>query len=388
MTPRTDAQSLVRHLAGTFPELRLLPRGVFAVGGAVRDAILGRKPVDIDLAGFEAATLAKRFATETAGTFVELGQQRLATFRVVVQGRVYDFNDLVGDAIEADLLRRDFTLNAIALEIARPRLIDVADGVEDLHRKLLRMVHKKNFADDPLRVLKGIRMAVVLDFSIDPPTFQAMQHYASAVSSVTAERINVELDLIFTAEERTRGLVLLNQLQLDQQLFGFVFTPDVIEAVALVSGNDPVVAYAVLFFDRASQLEEFAARCRWSERQRRATAAAIAMAEKARSAPRAHLPVLIYDFGLETARRAIQVLYAFEIELAADALGEVVESSGEQIARVAPLLEGEKIQAVAGIPPGPDVGRLKRAVLEAQLRGEISTPGEAVDLLKKTLRNG
>ena len=110
------------------------------------------------------------------------------------------------------------------------------------------------------------------------------------------------------------------------------------------------------------------------------------MAERARSATHADLPILIYDFGLETARRAIQVLYAFEFDAPADALSAVLESRGEQIARVAPLLEGEKIQQETGLSAGKEIGDLKRTVLEAQLRGEISTPREAVDLLHRSFR--
>jgi tRNA nucleotidyltransferase/poly(A) polymerase len=246
------------------------------------------------------------------------------------------------------------------------------------------MVQKVNFAEDPLRVLKGIRMAVSLDLTIDPPTMQAMHQYASAVAGVAAERVSAELDAILTEEERTRGLVLLSELGLDEQLFSFSLSPDMIEAVALTSGGDTTVAYAVLFFNGDQKsLDDFASRWRWSERHRRQTSGAIEMARRVLGADRGDLPLLIYDFGLDTSRRAVQLLYAFERDREADALGEILESRGEGIAMLRPLLEGERIQEATGIPPGPEVGRLKRAMMEAQLRGEISTPAEATELVKR-----
>ena len=356
---------------------------VHAVGGAVRDAILGREAVDIDLACRDARSVATSFRRSVGGAFVELGQQRFATFRVVVGKRIYDFNEIVGQTIEEDLFRRDFTVNAIALELQSSRLVDPAGGVGDLQNRTLRMMREESFRDDPLRVLKGVRMAAALDFSIEPATLAAMERHASAVLTVAAERVAYELDAILSAEERARGLMLLNQLSLDSSILGFSLTPQLIEAVALTGGNDPVVAWAILFFERGSDaVETFAARWRWSERQKRQTLGTIDMASRVRRASHGELPVLIYDFGLDTARRTVQLLYGFELDREADALSEVIESHGERIAATRPLLEGERIQAETGIAPGPEVGRLKREVLEAQLRGEIRSAEEAVALIR------
>lgn len=383
MSQQTDGSSVLGQVRRIFPDLNRLGPGTWVVGGAVRDILLGRDPVDVDLACHDAESAARSFARATRGSLVELGR-RFATWRVVVGGCIYDFNEIVGASIESDLMRRDFTLNAIAVEAGTGQLVDLRRGSEDLQRRLLRMVQKVNFAEDPLRVLKGIRMAVALDLTIDPPTMQAMHQYASAVSGVAAERVSAELDAILTEEERTRGLVLLNELGLDELLLGFSLSPDMTEAVALTSGGDATIAYAVLFFNREQKsLDEFATRWRWSELQRRQTSGAIEMARRVAGGDRADLPVLIYDFGLDTSRRAVQLLYAFERDREADALGEILESRGEGIAMVRPLLEGERIQEAAGIGPGPEVGRLKRALLEAQLRGEVSTPSDAATLIRR-----
>lgn len=386
MSSRIDGPGLLQRLRSEFPELSGLSGEVYAVGGAVRDAILGRKAVDIDLACHDARLVASAFRQRVAGAFVELGQQRFATFRVVLGDRIYDFNEIVGQTIEEDLFRRDFTVNAIALELPTSRLIDPAGGIADLQSQTLRMMREENFRDDPLRVLKGVRMATLLDFSIEPATLAAMQRYASSVPTMAAERVSYELDAILSAEDRARGLLLVNQLGLDSPILGFSLNPELIEAVALTGGNDPVVAWATLFFERGRDaLEACAARWRWSDRQKRNTWGAIEMASRVRSATRAHLPVLIYDFGLDTARRAGQLLYAYEFDREADALGEILESRGEGIAATRPLLEGERIQAEAGIAPGPEVGRLKRELLEAQLRGEIRSTEEALALIRSNL---
>lgn len=383
MNSRTDS-SLSRELRTSFPDLDNLPPAIFAVGGAIRDLLLDRSPLDVDLACKDARAIATEFASRSGGRFVELGGDRFITFRVVISGRIYDFNEMVGDGIEDDIRRRDFTVNAIALETASGAVIDPMQGRTDMARRLVRMVREENFRDDPLRVLKGVRLAVTLDFTIEPVTLEAMRRYASALSPIAPERVGYELDQIFSSPELTRGLVLLNDLKLDSFLFGFVITPELVEAIAPAAGTDTITAYGALFFHHGAEaVNQFAARWRWSERQRKDTLAAIEMAHRAREITRTEYPILIYDYGLDASRRAVQILYTIGSDAQADQIGETLEARGEAIAATAPLLTGERIQAEARIGPGPQVGRLKRAIVEAQLRGEITSSAEALDLIRR-----
>ena len=80
---------------------------------------------------------------------------------------VYDFAELLDHDIDADLARRDFTINAMAVHLGSGALLDPHGGQRDIERGVVRMVHAENFDDDPLRVLKGVRMAVKYDFTIE-----------------------------------------------------------------------------------------------------------------------------------------------------------------------------------------------------------------------------
>jgi tRNA nucleotidyltransferase/poly(A) polymerase len=384
MNPPADGQALLDAIRARFPELGQLPRDVLIVGGAIRDVGLGRDPLDIDLAAADAAAAAQSFASATRGILVQLGGDRFTTYRVVVDGRIYDFNAMVGGSIEEDALRRDFTVNAVALDPVSARVIDPTGGLQDLQRRLVRMVREENFADDPVRIIKAIRIAVVLDFTIDRQTLDAMRRHTRGLDDVAAERIGYELNVIFSAEERARGLILLDELGLDQQLFGFSFTPELTEAIALAGGRDPVVAYAILFFERGEEaVNDFAARWRWSERLRKESLSAMQMARSIGTSTHADLPILIYDFGLEASRRAVQLLHALGEDRRGDDLAAIIGSRGESIASTRPLVSGDWIQAEMGMRPGPDLGRLKRAVLEAQLRGEVSSTVQASELIRK-----
>lgn len=383
MSPAVDGRSLLERLRAHFPELSRLPRDVLIVGGAIRDVFLEREPLDLDLAAADGAAAAEAFAAASRGTVVRLGGDRFITYRVVVDGRIYDFNTMAG-LIEEDAMRRDFTINALALDPVSARLIDPTGGIQDLHHRLVRMVREQNFAEDPVRVIKAIRVAVTLDFTIETRTLQAMRRHTEALSEVAAERVGYELNVILTSEERARGLILLEELELDQRLFGFSFTPELIEALALTGGADPVVAYAILFFNRGEEaINDFAARWRWSERLRKDCLAVMEMAGRVRASDHADLPILVYDFGLETSRRAILLLYALDENRRGDDLAVLLESRGAFIAATRPLISGDWIQTELGILPGPDLGRLKRAVLEAQLRGEVTSAGQATELIRK-----
>jgi tRNA nucleotidyltransferase (CCA-adding enzyme) len=115
--------------------------------------------------------------------------------------------------VERDLVRRDFTVNAMARDVRDGRLIDPVGGRRDVDARVLRMVFPEAFEEDPLRILRGVRFAVLLGLSVDPATREAMRAGAGLLDTLSAERVQEELTRVMTRCERpSRALLMLREL--------------------------------------------------------------------------------------------------------------------------------------------------------------------------------
>ena len=197
------------------------------VGGPVRDAILGRLGNDLDFTtnarpdetksiikkdadsiwetGREFGTIAAQFGEVT----VEITTYRSEKYEAESRNPEVNF----GDNIEGDLLRRDFTVNAMALELTTtpPTFIDNYDGVNDLARKVLRTpgTPENSFSDDPLRMMRAARFAAQLGFDVDPAIIAAIKEMAGRIEIISAERIRDEFVKLIMSENPRIGIALL-----------------------------------------------------------------------------------------------------------------------------------------------------------------------------------
>lgn len=198
-----DLALLRSHLMQTFPlNWGELPPDVVAVGGWVRNELLGRSSVyvDVDLVVSEGAiALARRLADRHRTGFVVLDAERQIARLVFPQGKTLDIAQQEGETLAQDLGRRDFTINAIAYHIAEDRLIDPLGGQRDLDQRQLRMIARTNLQADPLRLLRAYRQASQLAFTIEPKTALALGELASHLAEVAAERVQQELHYLFNA---------------------------------------------------------------------------------------------------------------------------------------------------------------------------------------------
>ncbi|WP_062070477.1 CCA tRNA nucleotidyltransferase [Demequina sediminicola] len=200
------------------------------VGGPVRDAFLGRSSADMDFATsarpdetekilrtWTSATwdVGRAFGTiggRRAGLMVEITTFRKDEYDGITRKPVVAF----GDALEGDLARRDFTVNAMAVRLPAKEFVDLHGGLEDLAGGLLRTPIEPDvsFSDDPLRMMRGARFASQLGFDIEPATFAAMSRLAEKITLVSAERVRDEWCKLMLGAHPRIGLAALVDAQL------------------------------------------------------------------------------------------------------------------------------------------------------------------------------
>ena len=235
--------------------LAIQKKQVYIVGGFIRDWLLERKTNDIDIAvSGDALTIAREVAEEIGGKFVLLDDINNIARVVVIEDEQprgtsqnqelrgaewhFDFSPFTGD-IESDLARRDFTINAIALELSQfvtastatnmssrksasfltekqspLKLIDPFSGEEDLRDKIVRGVSEQIFEADAARLLRAVRLAAELDFTIEPKTESLIRRYSQAITEVSGERVREELLRLLTLPRAAYHLRYLDKLGL------------------------------------------------------------------------------------------------------------------------------------------------------------------------------
>jgi tRNA nucleotidyltransferase (CCA-adding enzyme) len=214
-----DLAAALRH---AHPELEAVREAaeepVYLVGGAVRDLLLGRPRADVDLVvEGNAAALATRLGG------AEKEHERFGTVKVEVEGHELDLATArtesyphpgalpevaPAESIEADLARRDFTVNAMAVPLqGEQRLIDPHGGREDLDRGQLRILHPRSFEDDPTRAIRAARYGSRFDFAVEPETFELLRR--TDLSTVSADRRRAELERLAAEPTGRVGLGLL-----------------------------------------------------------------------------------------------------------------------------------------------------------------------------------
>jgi poly(A) polymerase len=224
-----DAVPLRRRVLA-FVSAQGLP--AYLVGGSVRDALLGRPCCDLDVAiAGGAMGLAKRLADEVHGAYVPLDVEHDVARVVVRVGDTSQHFDLAGlraSDIEADLWARDYTINALAVELKAGwgELLDPTGGQADLAARTLRMVRADAFESDPLRILRGVRLRGVLGFTLTPDTEALARAWLPALQRVSAERVRDELVQVLALENAAESLAYAGGLGVFVQVFPELGDPD------------------------------------------------------------------------------------------------------------------------------------------------------------------
>ncbi|HSB39916.1 MAG TPA: hypothetical protein VLD13_12580 [Gaiellaceae bacterium] len=320
----------------------------WVVGGAVRDQSLERPLLDIDVAIRGPEQAARKLARRVGGAPFPLSERHGAWRVALKDGRTVDFTPLPG-SIEDDLATRDFTINAVAERVGRDDLIDPHNGFGDLAAGRIRAVGESVFRDDPLRLLRAVRLEDELDFRIVPETEKLIRRDAALVVRPAGERIVAELRRL-----SPRGYRRLDELGLLQPLGGRLDE-------RLDRWDSPGYRLVAAF---GEGLRRFPV-----SNELRKLASALLRAERPEPDARS-----IHRFRRATEPWALEAL-AF---VGASELRETVEKARRR-EPAEPLLRGDEL----GLPPGPEIGRLLAEIEEERAAGTIETKEEALDYARR-----
>ncbi len=396
-----------------------LPTPAYLVGGWVRDRILNRqgKYLDLDFVLPEnAVQIANAIARKYKAGFVILDAERQIA-RVVFKDGTADFAQQMGNSLEADLGRRDFCMNAIAIEChqiqsflsptTRENFIDPFDGIGDLKAKRIRMVAPENLVDDPLRILRGYRQAAQLGFAIEDLTRQVLIKFAPKLKSMAAERIRTELGYLLSIGNGSQGMMAaisdriledwlpsqyLNlerfakiehvissliakfpnlELFFDKQLSGDRYALVIIKLAALTNS---ATALESLGLSRVEQ--------RWLVGILRYLPQFIQLLAQASLKEQ-------YKFFQPTleffpAIAALALASDFELDAIAPWLEHWLNPD-DAIAYPVALITGDDLRNELGIAPSPKIGELLESVKIAQVEGKINSREDAIEFVKSMI---
>lgn len=244
--PRQAADLIVQRLADTFREHG---KQLFLVGGAVRDRLLGRESYDLDMATDAVPGEVKRLALAAKPRSIYTVGEKFGTVGLVFDGRAVEITTFrseeyvprsrkpmvtFGTSLRGDLSRRDFTINAIAYDVINGQLIDPFGGLRDLKAGLIRAVGDpfQRFDEDPLRLLRAVRFAAQLNFTIERRTAEAITACKDRLRTVSQERIADEMNKMLLSPHPALGVKLMVKLSLAE-----VVLPELMPMVGLDQGD-------------------------------------------------------------------------------------------------------------------------------------------------------
>lgn len=400
----------------TWPfDLELLTAPAYLVGGAVRDALLGRRShyFDLDFVMLtRAVKTARKIADRTKAGFVLLDAERQIA-RVVFAGGTVDFAQAEGGSLEGDLWRRDFRINAIACNPFTGEIIDPVDGQADLRLGLLRMISRSNLEDDPLRLLRAYRQAAQLGFAIEPETQSAIRELAPLLSQIAVERVRTELGYLLSNPDGVPWICrgwedglfsiwfesaidrfdILTKIdasaaklaaiypelakEFGRQIRDTIKTPLLaIAKLAMLADSDPTIAETQLL------------RLKYSNAEIKSAIALLKYLPKLPAKPISEMSLreqyfLFRDVGIVFPVLAVLAVAA---GVAVDDISLLINrylDADDIIAHPTQLVSGNDLMEYLNVPRSPQIGQLLMEIQLARVEGRIATREDALKLAKE-----
>lgn len=415
--PRDLQGRLQKRLdAGTVEELRELGNlaaeqgvRVFLVGGLVRDLLLGRTNTDVDIAvEGDAIGLAEAFAErrgwsahshERFGTVVLEGPEGqrldLATSRIEHYTHPAALPEVEAGSIKSDLFRRDFTINAMAVELDGDRfgrLLDPFGGLPDLHQGVIRVLHNLSFVEDPTRIVRAVRFETELGFHIDGASERLIRNAVGLglPNRLSGHRLFRELRYLLESQDPARGLERLRDLGVLPFFHPGLEGSNGQAAVARVRGGEEVLGwYRLLYREEVpAQWQVLTLLLLWDLPPNRLEAVLVGYELRAREAAdlardrrRAEEVSQALAKG-ELAPSDDVALFEHQEQLSLEGLlATMAAEEGpdlragishylQHLRGIQPALDGHELRAL-GVPQGPAIGEWLRALTRARIRGEV-----------------
>ncbi len=374
---------------------------LYLVGGPVRDCLLGGKIVDFDLTTEgDAIALAQSLAREFNGDLKT--HDRFGTAKVILPERAIDLAmtrtetyaypgalpDVARGTIATDLIRRDFTINAMALRLDGDyfgELVDGHGGQRDLENKLIRVLHDRSFHDDPTRLFRAARFEQRFDFAVEADTLKLIPSALPVIDQVSGDRLRHELELLFREARPDKPLARLAEWgvlrQIDRDFVWDDWTQSHFQSRTapferftgwawLLARRSPealtrIVERLNLSRDDAldlGQINELLNAQPW-------------IAQLERSSAVYRELVRYHDRALQTAMTLVDE----------DRARRNIDRFLGQLRQVKVTIDGAQLQAL-GLKPGPALGQVLDALRDAKLDGIISTPQQEAALARELIR--
>lgn len=431
----TEKERYARHIVQTLCDHGFT---AYLAGGCVRDHLLGVDPKDFDVATNARAATVQQLFPNTMPVGVQFGVVlvihdgipcEVATFRsdgIYLDGR-HPTSVHFSNAQE-DAFRRDFTINGMFYDPLTEEVIDYVSGQEDLRAGIIRAIGDPyaRFAEDRLRMLRAVRLAARLDFTITPDTFAAIQNLAPTIPDIAWERIGDEMIKILTGSGAKRAFELLSESRLLSVILPEIEAMRGVEQSPDFHPEGDVFVHTLLLLDKLNQptetlalsalLHDVAKPACWARSAHRITfyghcekgaEMAIDICQRFKRSRET------WDRVAYLVKNHLRLISAPEMRTATlkrflreDGIEELLElarldalsSSGDlgpyefcrqQLAALGPeqiapprLLNGHDLVAV-GLPPGPRFKEILHAVEDAQLEGRLHTREEALSWVKR-----
>jgi len=401
----------------------------YFVGGCVRDMLMRKAPKDFDIATDARPRQIKELFP---GKCIPVGAQfgTLLVVRNKTPFQISTFRGLPRKSLLADVQERDFTINGLAYEPIKSELIDFVHGREDIRKKNIRAIGRalSRFDEDPLRLIRAVRFAATLGFSIEEKTFRAVKKKAAHIKRVSLERIRDELTLLFTGPNPGEGLELLDesgllryilpevaQLKGVQQPRAFHPEGDVYAHTLLLLKQlkrpSLVLAFACLFHDIGKPATfEFAKRIRFNGHDRVGAQLSRKILKRLKFSNRDsedivacvenHMRMMEAPKMRESTLKRLFARTTFEEELLLHRIDCIASHRDLTVWRFLrkkykevkerpvipkPLLNGYELIKI-GFTPGPIFGKIHREMIDMQMEGKLKSKSEAKKWVCKKFR--
>jgi poly(A) polymerase len=431
VTPRELANSICNTLIREGHQ-------AFLVGGCVRDVLLGREPEDYDVSTDATPERVISLFPDAVAVGAQFGviivpldghKVEVATFRSDIgsaDGR-HPERVVFSSNPEQDVQRRDFTINGLLMRHDSGEILDFVGGQADLRAGIIRAIGEavRRFAEDKLRMLRAVRFSARFGFPIEPETFAAIRSRAHEIGQVSAERIREELTKLLTEGGARRGMELLNETGLLQQIFpevaamqgveqppqyhpeGDVWTHTLLMLEGLPAGSSATLAWGVLLHDLGKpptfrpvsetgdrirfnghvdvgvrMAEAILERLRFSNQDREQIVALIANHMRFKDVSRMRASTLkrfirLPHFDEHLALHRLDCLSSHRHLDAYDFVLRTLEETPAEEMRPVRLLTGNDLQRL-GYQPGPLFSKILRSLEDAQLEGTVRSREEAI----------